>query len=385
VVIARLCLLSLLILGVLAAPAAAAAGDRPLERRLERSLRDVVNGPGGPPGASALLRHRGKEKFITVGVADVDSGRPFRRNQHMRIASTSKAFSGAVALSLVDQGVLALNDTIAEHLPSLTKWGTVTLRQLLGHTGGVPSYTKDPGFLTYFVEHIQDTDVTKEQLVAFVADEDLEFTPGTSYEYSNTDNIVIAMMAEAATGMTYNELLAEEVFDPLGLRETGLRNDSILPGPKIRGYDVSPIDDLTSCCSMAFVSASGGLYSTPHELTRFTRRYVGGALFGGAVRRKQFQFVPGGRSEPPGPGPNAAGLAVFRYRTNCGTVFGHTGNFPGYTQFTASTKNGKRSVTVSANRQLDPAAPGVDAPEAFIRLRSSFRSAVCAALAGRQG
>ena len=190
--IARLCLLSLLILGVLAGPAAAAAGDRPLERRLERSLRDVVNGPGGPPGASALLRNRGEEKFITVGVADVDSGKPFRRHQHMRIASTSKAFSGAVALSLVEQGVLALNDTIAEHLPSLTKWGPVTLRQLLSHTGGLPSYTKDPEFLTYFADHIQETDITLAELVAFVADEDPEFTPGTSYEYSNTDNCVSA-------------------------------------------------------------------------------------------------------------------------------------------------------------------------------------------------
>ena len=348
---------------------------------MERSLRDVVNGPGGPPGASALLRNRGKEKLITVGVADVDSGKPFRRNQHMRIASTSKAFSGAVALSLVDQGVLALNDTIAEHLPSLTKWGPVTLRQLLSHTGGLPSYTKDPEFLTYFADHIQETDITLAELVAFVDDEDPEFTPGTSYAYSNTDNIVIAMMAEAATGMTYNELLASEVFDPLRLRDTDLRNDSVLPGPKIRGYDVSPIEELTSCCSMAFVSASGGIYSTPHELNRFTRRYVGGDLFGAPTRRAQFEFVPGGSSEPPGPGQNSAGLAVFRYRTNCGTVFGHTGNFPGYTQFTASTKTGKRSVTVSANRQLDPAAPGVDAPEAFIRLRRSFRSAVCATLA----
>ena len=56
--------------------------------------------------------------------------------------------------------------------------------------------------------------------------------------------------------------------------------------------------------------------------------------------------------------------------------------FPGYTQFTAATKNGRRAVTVSVNRQLDPGAPGIDAPRAFVRLRRAYRVAVCALLRG---
>ena len=69
----------------------------------------------------------------------------------MRIASVSKAFSGAVALSLVDSGELDLDESITARVPTLPdKWSTVTLRQLLNHTSGVPSYTKDPKFLRYF-------------------------------------------------------------------------------------------------------------------------------------------------------------------------------------------------------------------------------------------
>ena len=333
-----------------------------------------------------VLRHRGKENFITVGVADVETGAPFRRGKYMRIASVSKAYSGAVALSLVNQGVLSLDDTIAERLPWLpAEWGSVTLAQVLSHTGGLPSYTKDPGFLQYFADHIQDTDITLEDLVGFVADpppDPLRYPPGTAYEYSNTDNIVIALMAEAATGRTYHQLLVDEVFEPLGLRQTDLRNDSVLPGPKIHGYQVRPLENLTECCSMAFVAASGGIYSTPHELTQFVRGYVRGDLFRRATRNAQFDFVPDGSSEPPGPGKNSAGLGLFRYRTTCGTVFGHTGNFPGYTQFTAATKNGRRAVTVSVNRQLAPDAPGIDAVRAFARLRRTYRVAVCVLLRG---
>ena len=300
----------------------------------------------------------------------------------MRIASVSKAFSGAVALSLVDDGRLSLNDTIAARLPILpAAWGAVTLRQLLGHTGGIPNYTTDPEFQQFFGDHLHDSDVTKQQLVHFVADQGLTFEPGTSYAYSNTDNIIVAMMAEAATGKTYEQLLAELVFDPLGITRTRLPADFKVPAPLIHGYDTIPeVEDLTECCSMAFVSASGGIYSTPRQLTSFTSGYVGGKLFGGPARAAQFEFVDGAGSEPPGPGRNSGGLALFRYKTKCGTVFGHTGNFPGYTQFTAATKNGHRAVTVSVNRQLAPDAPGKFAPEAFRVLRKDYTRAVCALL-----
>ena len=121
----------------------------------------------------------------------------------MRIASVSKAFSGAVAMSLVSDGELSLDDTIGEIRPDLpVDWWPVTLRQLLSHTGGVPSFTSDPGFLQYFGDHLHG-DISKLGLIEFVADDDLEFPPGTAYEYSNSDNIVIALMAEEATGRSY--------------------------------------------------------------------------------------------------------------------------------------------------------------------------------------
>ena len=79
--------------------------------------------------------------------------------------------------------------------------------------------------------------------------------------------------------------------------------------------------------------------------------------------------------EPPGPGTTAAGLAIFRYRTRCGTVFGHTGNFFGYTQFAAASRNGRRSATVSVNVQLRDLDGAV-----FGALRRAEPLAVCAAL-----
>ena len=151
-----------------------------------------------------------------------------------------------------------------------------------------------------------------------------------------------------------------------------------MPRPLFHGYQrtAGKWEDLSTVISPAWTWAAGGMISTPADLNRFARAYISGRLFSSRVRKAQLRTVAGD-SEPPGPGMNSAGLAVFRYRTRCGTVYGHTGNFPGYTQFFAATLNGQRSVTVSVNEQLSPDIH----PRVFKLLRRADTIAVCAALA----
>jgi D-alanyl-D-alanine carboxypeptidase len=92
-----------------------------------------------------------------------------------------------------------------------------------------------------------------------------------------------------------------------------------------------------------------------------------------APRSTRSTFVPGARSSPIGPGENSAGLALFRYETNCGTAFGHTGSILGYTQLIAASRNGRRSLTLTISTQVDDAL--------LPALRRAERRAVCAALA----
>jgi D-alanyl-D-alanine carboxypeptidase len=348
---------------------------------LDRALEELVAMEGGPPGVIAVIQ-RGKHREIhTFGVANVRTGRPMRIDDRMRIASAAKAFSGAVALSLVSEDKLSLQDTIGEHLPELPKaWADITLRQLLNHTSGIPDFSLDQAFQ----DALRDS-LTKapppEELLSFVEDEKLLFDPGSEYHYSNSDNIVVALMAEAATGMSYEKLLRELVYKPLGLRNTTLPRGTNLRKPFIHGYDTSqqPPEDVSEVVAAGWAWASGGIVSTPADLNDFIRGYVGGKLFDERTQAKQRRVVEGGSSEPPGPGKNSAGLGIFRYETRCGTVWGHTGNTLGYTQFMAASPNGSRSVTVSINSQL---APPVGDPDAFKALRRAEGLAVCAALAG---
>ena len=119
---------------------------------LDRALKELVAMEGGPPGVIAVIQ-RGKHREVhTFGVRNIKSGLPIRVDDHMRIANTSKAFSGVVALSLVSEGRLSLNGTIGKRLRELPKaWWEVTLRQLLNHTSGIPDYFGDPDFQEAFL------------------------------------------------------------------------------------------------------------------------------------------------------------------------------------------------------------------------------------------
>jgi D-alanyl-D-alanine carboxypeptidase len=348
---------------------------------LDRALKELVAMEGGPPGVIAVVQ-RGKHREVhTFGVRNIKSGLPIRVDDRMRIASVAKAFSGAVALSLVSEGKLSLHDTIGKWLRELLPeaWWEVTLRQLLNHTSGIPDLLSDPGVQKAF-EASPKKAPPPEELLSLMENVDLLFDPGSEYHYSNSDNIVVALMAEAATGMSYEDLLRELVYKPLGLRNTTLPRGTNLRKPFIHGYDTSkqPPEDVSKDLAAGWAWASGGIVSTPADLNDFIRGYVGGKLFDERTQAKQRRVIEGGSSEPPGPGMNSAGLAIFRYQTRCGTVWGHTGNFLGYTQFAAASADGRRSVTVSINAQHTLVS---GSPVVFEALRRAEELAVCAALA----
>ncbi|MFC9292171.1 serine hydrolase domain-containing protein [Streptomyces sp. NPDC057052] len=360
--------------GTTTGTAAGPADDRTLQRQIDRFVRD----PGGPPGIIAVLRNGRQTRVLRAGVADLATGRLPQVKDHMRIASTAKAFSGAVALSLVDRGALGLDDTLRERLPRLPDaWGRVTLRQLLNHTSGLPDYSQDPEFTAVLAadpRHHFDS----RHLLDHVADEPLRFSPGSRYEYSNSDNIAVALMAEAATGTPYEQLLRRLVDRPLELHDTSLPQGYRMPEPYLHGYDVSDPaspEDVSELVSASGAWASGGIVSTPLDMTRFVRGYASGALYGKGVVREQRRWIAGA-SEPAGPGRNTAGLGIFRYTTRCGVVLGHTGNFPGYTQLVAATPDGRRSLTFSLTSQIN----GTKEPARLERLRTIQEDFVCALL-----
>ena len=186
-------------------------------------------------------------------------------------------------------------------------------------------------------------------------------------------------MAAAATGKSYVRELRQRVFGPLRLHHTSLPRGAALPAPYIHGYDVAPPQpptDVSHLFAAGWAWASGGIVSTPRDANTFIRAYVRGATTSPSARRAQFTFRAGSSSRPtrqelggpgdiPLPDPVRNGVRTYRKWR------------PGYTQFVAASKNGKRSVVVSVNAQITPD----NHPARFRELRQIDTLAVCAALA----
>jgi D-alanyl-D-alanine carboxypeptidase len=356
---------------------AAAALAAPGPAEVQRGLKRLVAAAGGPPGAIATIYRDGRLTVLRAGRADVKRPGAPKPTDHMRIASVAKAFNGAVALHLVDEGRLGLDDTIAQRLSGMPAvWGSVTVRQMLDHTSGLPDYTQSKGFAEQAKKDPRGF-VSPQKIIGWVRRELLEFAPGSDYEYSNTDNIVVGLIVEAVSGRSYARNLGEIVFAPVGLSQTSFPTRPALPKPFIHGYAVQvgePPTDVSTFLSPSGAWASGAIVSTPRDLNAFIRADLGLKFFSAAQQEEQMRFVPGGQSSPPGPGQNSAGLGLFRYETRCGTVYGHTGNFPGYVQWAAATADGTRAVTTSLNI---PAPTG----KLLVQLRRVQETAVCALLA----
>jgi D-alanyl-D-alanine carboxypeptidase len=364
---------------VVSLAAASTAGASDTGKQLRAALDEVMSAPEPPPGIAVLIQRGDDIQYLRRGEANVETGQPPRRNQHYRVASMAKAFNGAVALALVSKGKLELDDTIGEVLPGVLPLAEdVTLAQALIHTGSLPDYIRDEDFVAELLSDPAQY-MTPLELLEFVAKTEPMFDPGERYEYSDTDNVIVALMAEEVTGKTYDELLERHVYSKAGLTETSLPVTIEMPTPFMHGYEVpigAPPEDVSEFINPALAWASGGLVSTIDDVNRFFRAYVGGDLFDRQTRKAQRDFIIGS-SSPPGPGRNRATLGLFRYETHCGTVLGHTGSFPGYRLFAASSRNGRRSVVFTANAQI---VPGSGSQETSDLIRHAQVDAVCHAL-----
>lgn len=353
----------------------------PAGARLQHALNRLVAMPSGPPGVIVIVQHGGRRAVYQAGTASLAHRRPLSTSDHDRLASFSKAFSGAVALSLVSRGKLRLTDTIGRWLPGLPRaWRRVTLGELLQHRSGLPDYSASEA-LARRLQRAPHRTIPPGQLLRYVWHEPLQFRPGSRYKYDNSDNTVIALMASAATGRSYRALLRTLVYRPSGLRQTSLPSGFRLPRPYLHGYALQPghrARDVSEALTASAAWAAGGMVSTPADMNRFIRAYLAPRFFSRRTQGAQLQFMAGS-SDPPGPGTNAAGLAIFRYRTRCGTMYGHTGNFPGYTQLGAASRTGANSVTVTATEQLSLKAH----PRVLAALRHAELLAVCTAMASR--
>jgi CubicO group peptidase (beta-lactamase class C family) len=187
-----------------------------------RSIDSVsVGHPDGEPGCAVGVADEADAATTAFGVADLDTGAPIEAATLFDLGSISKQFTGAVILGLVDEDVLTLDDTVRSWLPEVVgPAGDVTLRQLLHHRSGIPDYV----YLLLAERVGFDVAATQADAIETVATAPLEFEPGRRFEYSNSNYMLLAEVAQRAAGRPFAELVDLRSFEPAGMA-TALLSD----------------------------------------------------------------------------------------------------------------------------------------------------------------
>ncbi len=302
-----------------------------------------------------------------AGAARLAPHEALMRASRFRIGSTTKAFVATVALQLVEEGALSLDDTVERWLPDLLRdtgqdAGHITLRQLLQQTSGLPDYVADHEAMMMAVSTVEELRAlllrpwTPAELVALGVAHEPEFPPGARWSYSNTGYVVIGMMIERVTGQAWDRAVTQRIIEPLDLADTyapGL--DPSIAGPHADGYMDLHLQDQSDPVNVTelnptVLDAEGALISTTADLDRFFRALLGGELLGPDLLAEMKTTMPIDQG-PPG---TEYGLGLVRFPLACGGAYwNHPGDVYGYHVRGGVTESGDRSATVAATGDGD--------------------------------
>ena len=209
-----------------------------LNAALEQSFSE-----SGAPGVVAAVQTPEDTWVGTLGVADLSSEEPMSADMHQRIGSVTKTFTVSLLLQAAADGLLSLDDNIDRYVENVPNGDEITLRQMANMTSGIASYTFNEQWQDAFFSDPQRI-WRPEELVRFGITDSPAFDPGTEFQYSNTNTVLLGIVLEQVSGKSIGELYRERIIEPLGLQQTSFPNaDPAFPDPHPQGYTLQGQED----------------------------------------------------------------------------------------------------------------------------------------------
>lgn len=266
-----------------------------------------------------------------------EGNRGAKSDSPFRIASLTKAFTATVILQMVAEGKLALDEPVATYLPQLpAAWKEVTVRHLLNHTSGIPSYTSQADF----VKRIEEP-VTPADIIARTEKLPLDFAPGKSFAYNNSGYVILGVLAEKIDGKPIADILKSRIFTPLKLTKTYLDTNK---KAESLGFDANGKPALA--ISMTQPYAAGSIVSTGADMAKWVANQGSSKLIPDAIRNKIREPFPLTDGKP---SAYSAGWQIGEI--NKVRFLLHTGGIPGFSTVAIYVPGKKVGVVVLTNSE----------------------------------
>ena len=327
-----------------ATPAKATPLPPQLSAKLDAAVRSALPQTAAPGVIVGVVTPSGTWK-AAYGKADPAEGTPMAVGMHTRIGSVTKTFTGTAVMQLAEAGKLSLDDKIQKYVPGIPNGDRITLRQLANMTSGLASYTQSSKFTDVLFSK-PATILTPKELVAIGVAESPLYEPGTSFNYSNTNTVLLGLVIEKVTGKPVGQVLKQQIFDPLKLRNTSWPGNSTdMPAPYAQGFtlqgDFAKPDAPSNAThwNPSWGWTAGEMISDIDDLLVYARALgTGHGLLGEAAQTERLTF----------PGAGGYGIGV-----GCsGGWVGHTGELPGYNTTVYYRTGADIAVVVQTNSDI---------------------------------
>ncbi|MEW5628103.1 serine hydrolase domain-containing protein [Streptomyces hydrogenans] len=312
-----------------------------LTSRLDTTV-EKVRRDAGIPGLVVGVWMPGKGCYVrATGVADKKTGEPMSTRGYLRIGSETKTFTVTALLQLVDEGKVGLDDPIDDYVRGVPNGHEITLRQLAGMRSGLFPYTSDPGFLHDLLSEPKRP-YNPWELLSYGYRHANTFQPGATFEYSNSNLVLLGLVVEKVTGRPLARVLHERVIRPAGLRHSFLPRGAEFPEPHPRGYTDQTLSGEvadTTDWNPSWAWAAGAMISDLQDLRRWARVVATGELLSPATQAQRLKTLPTGF-----PG-TSYGLGIL----DTNGWIGHNGSLPGYETVTVYLPSQKATLVLMLN------------------------------------
>ena len=284
-----------------------------------------------------VLVARGTDVVLSKGYgsATLEWDIPNTPSTKFRLGSITKQFTAASILLLEERGKLKTGDPIKKYLADApAAWDTITIDNLLTHTSGIPNFTNLPEY-----KRLEPFDSPVAKTIAVFRDKPLDFPPGEKMSYSNSGYLVLGHLIETLSGGSYEKFVTENIFMPLGMRDSGYDSNTAILAHRAAGYAPSANGPVNAgFIHMSIPHAAGALYSTTEDLLRWEQ-----GLFGGKV------VSPASLAKMTTPFKNDYAFGVVVRTAGGRKVVQHGGGIEGFNTYLAYYPDDKLTVAVLAN------------------------------------
>jgi CubicO group peptidase (beta-lactamase class C family) len=285
----------------------------------------------------SVLVARGDQILLSKGYgsANLEWNIPNSPTTKFRLGSVTKQFTAASILLLEERGKLKTDDPVKKWMPDApAAWDKITIFHLLTHTSGIPNFTSFPDYVTQ-----EPFATTPEKLVARFRDKPLEFEPGEKWNYSNSGYVLLGYLVEKVSGESYEKFVAENIFGPLRMKDSGYDSNTAVILRRAAGYAPSkdgPVN--VGFVHMSIPFSAGALYSTTEDLLRWEQGLFGGKLLSAASLAKMTT-----------PFKNDYAFGVEVHTVNGHKVIEHNGGIEGFNTCLAYYPEDKLTVVALGN------------------------------------